>query len=85
MKIEEFKKYIAPRMRRGWVAMDKSGFWYWYEKKPTLFLEQGFWDLGGAPERISDYLFLIDKPEDWKKSLFKVGAKQYHKNNREGK
>lgn len=46
MKIEEFKKHIAPLMRKGWVAMDKNGVWYWYITKPKIF--EGFrrWDCG---------------------------------------
>ena len=25
---------LKPLLRKGWVAMDKDGDWYWYEKKP---------------------------------------------------
>ena len=31
MTIDEFKKNIAPYMKKGWVAMDKSECWSFYE------------------------------------------------------
>lgn len=31
---------IIPFMKKGWVAMDKSGQWWWYNEKPFIGGEQ---------------------------------------------
>lgn len=32
MTIEEFMAGVAPMMRKGWIAMDANGLWFWYSK-----------------------------------------------------
>ena len=27
---------LLPLLKKGWVAMDEDGTWYWYEKKPRI-------------------------------------------------
>ena len=29
-------KVLLPLLKKGWVAMDEDGTWYWYEKKPQI-------------------------------------------------
>lgn len=67
---------IIPFMKKGWVAMDKSGEWWWYRKKPHKVLsyrneweenERSKWqDVGGLN------LFDIAPADDWTKSLIQV-------------
>ena len=75
MTIDEFKKNIAPYMRKGWVAMDKMGWWNWFEKKPkksSLF--DNFWEEQQNGDIVELYLiFNIEPVEDWTKSLIEVG------------
>lgn len=70
MTIEEFMRDIAPKMRPGWVAMDKNRDWFWYEKKPPR-LSWGFYIRSGIQIQIE--FFDIDPVDDWRKSLRKVG------------
>lgn len=35
MTIDEFMAGVAPMMRKGWIAMDANGLWFWYSKNPT--------------------------------------------------
>ena len=74
IKIEE----LIPFMKKGWVAMNKNGFWYWYEKKPML-MEDGRTN----QFKWADYYiiscnlsnaFNIIPAKDWTKSLIKVGG-----------
>ena len=79
MTIDEFKKNIAPHMNKGWVAMDKMGWWSWFEKKPkksSLFdhEELNFWEEQQNGDIVELYLiFNIEPVEDWTKSLIEVG------------
>lgn len=63
---------LVPIMKEGFVAMDKSKIWFWFEKTPV----KGFcsWHSGHCNNCIciSD-LFDIEPVEDWTKSLIKVG------------
>lgn len=70
MTIEEFMCDIAPKMRPGWVAMDKNGEWFWFNKKP-LKLSWGFYTKSGIQTQIE--FFNIEPVNDWQKSLKKVG------------
>ena len=72
---------IAPFMKKGWVAMDKSGSWWWYGSKPELLIEHNHnhgWleDCWYNPDNneISN-AFDIAPADDWTKSLIKVGGK----------
>ena len=72
MTIDEFKKNIAPFMRKGYVAMDKDKTWCFFTKKPLkgklIWLpdvEDGYVEL--------TTLFNIEPADDWTKSLIEVG------------
>ena len=62
---------IIPFMKKGWVACDKSGEWWWHAIEPEKFVK--LWD--------SEYsvclndAFDIAPADDWTKSLIKVGEK----------
>ena len=72
MTIDEFKKNIAPYMRKGYVAMDKDTNWFYYSVKPKIKLTLESWDSDGD---FSDLIaFNIEPVEDWTKSLIEVGA-----------
>lgn len=71
MTIDEFKKNIAPYMRKGWVAMDKDGDYWWYDKKPTLGIKNGIWVYKSEARNLK--AFDIKPVKDWTKSLIKVG------------
>ena len=64
-------KVLLPLLKKGWVAMDKSGDWYWYhyEEKPRI--HQDLWI------NDSNCKFLVGfnlKPaENWEESLQECG------------
>ena len=64
-------KVLLPLMKKGWVAMDKDGEWFWYECKPSK--EMIFWDSNEG--RFEDMFFPINlKPADnWETSLMECG------------
>lgn len=71
---------ITPLLKEGYVAMDKCGEWYWYNKEP--YIEGSVWqrtDIESACESFKDFGCLqdIEPAEDWKQSLIIIkGAKQ---------
>lgn len=64
-------KVLLPLLKKGWVAMDKDGEWFWYECKPSK--EMIFWDSNEG--RFEDMFFPINlKPADnWETSLMECG------------
>ena len=68
---------IIPFMKEGWVAMDKSGEWWWYPLEP--YIKSGEWWFRGGGEYLEAILissvFDIVPADDWTKSLLKVGGK----------
>lgn len=66
---------IIPFMKKGWVAMDETGVWYYYEQEPEMSdsITGGYWH-SWDNVRISD-VFDIAPADDWTKSLIKVGGK----------
>lgn len=77
MTIDEFMRDIAPKMRPGWVAMDKNGNWRWFIRKPYIpasgeVLE---WVMRkSSPYNIKTLsMFSIKNVDDWTESLRKVG------------
>lgn len=40
MTIDEFVRDIAPKMRKGWVAMEENGIWNWFNNEPTAFKDE---------------------------------------------
>ena len=74
MTIDEFKKNIAPYMRKGYVAMDKDKTWWWYRNKPRNLIV--CWNAETKTENDICFLaklFNIEPVEDWAKSLIEVG------------
>lgn len=65
---------IIPFMRKGWVAMDKSGEWFYYETKPKIVQRKKWVDFNGCAYPL-DEIFDITPADDWTKSLTKVGGK----------
>ena len=71
MTIDEFKKNIAPHMRKGWVAMDSNESYFYYKYKPNL--NNYMWiSIDKNYDILSSY-FNIEPVEDWTKSLIEVG------------
>lgn len=60
---------LLPLMKKGWVAMDKNGHWYWYEDKPKQSL---VWWIAEKPN--AHLLSVNVKPaENWEESLMECG------------
>lgn len=72
MIIDEFMRDIAPKMRPGYVAMDKDGRWFWYSKEPLPIKRQKHWTWVGNVNCFP-LLFNIAPVDDWTQSLRKVG------------
>lgn len=70
MTIDEFKKNIAPYMKKGFVAMDKDGLYCYYKYKPVLDVRVWI-STNGDYEELS--CLNIEPVEDWTKSLIEVG------------
>lgn len=60
---------LLPLLKKGWVAMDKGGCWYWYEDKPEKRLTE--W----VAKKPCAYMFAFNlKPaENWETSLMECG------------
>ena len=73
MTINEFMKEIAPKMRAGWVAMNKQGLWWYFPDEPLLNMGSLCWNKTGAkfPSLLNG--FAIAPVDDWMQSLRKVG------------
>lgn len=68
---------ITPFMRKGWVAMDKDGAWFWFEQKPLKSIYDGDMWVRQNPcdyENISE-IFDIAPVDDWTKSLICIKGK----------
>ena len=63
---------LIPLLRKGWVAMNRNGFWSWFDKEPFPDETCGFWRNLGKTVYFKD-CFSIMPVEDWEKSLRKVG------------
>lgn len=72
MTIDEFKKNIAPFMRKGYVAMDNDYSYFWYNTKPRIDIEKEEWNYNDTCSGLS-YIFNIEPVEDWTQSLIEVG------------
>lgn len=74
MTIDEFKKNIAPHMKKGYVAMDEDKTWWWYGSMPRKI--RVCWDEDAKIEVNFCFLgriFNIEPVKDWTKSLIEVG------------
>lgn len=72
MTIDEFKKKIAPHMKKGFVAMDKDGSWRYQGMQPCLNEDYGEWEIANTMSCLDD-AFYIEPVEDWTQSLIEVG------------
>ena len=63
-------KVLLPLMKKGWVAMDKDGRWFWYQYKPIKTTDK--W---GQSYFVLKELFSFNlKPADnWETSLMECG------------
>lgn len=61
-------------MKKGWVAMDSNGEWWWFPIEP--FMRNQEWIFRGKTEEEGVYLSGvfndIAPADDWKKSLIEV-------------
>ena len=73
MTIDEFKKDIAPHMKKGYVAMDRDLTFKFYKYKPKRNDILGQWRCRYS-YTILDRIFTIRPVEDWTKSLIEVGV-----------
>lgn len=77
MTIDEFMKDIAPKMRPGWVAMDKNGDWHCFVRKPYIPASRKVprWLMRrSSPYNVKSLsMFRISPVDDWTQSLRKVG------------
>lgn len=70
MTIDEFMRDIAPKMKPGWVAMDKDRTWSYFPYEPRI-IDVSWW---GNDYETSLSMFDIDPVDDWTKSLREVGC-----------
>lgn len=68
MTIDEFKKNIAPYMKKGWVAMDLDKKWFWHDDKPVLCGEEWWCKICSNLKE-----FDIEPVDNWQESLIEVG------------
>ena len=61
---------LLPLLKKGWVAMDEDGTWYWYEKKPRISYVN--WVIEICLCRTMDG-FNIKPAENWEESLQECG------------
>ena len=64
---------IIPFMKKGYVAMDKDGYWYHHEEMPYIMRGNEYWSNNGSIDGLSD-IFPIKKARNWTQSLIKVGG-----------
>ena len=63
---------ILPFLKKGWVAMDKNGKWYWFKDKPSIVEKRLIWGANNTNfERIQ--CFNLKYAPDWRYSLKKCG------------
>lgn len=68
IKIDE----LIPLLKKGWVAMDKTGDWYFFDYKPKVGTYSDFW-YTVKPYAYQFDMFNIEPYQgDWKKSLRRI-------------
>ena len=63
-------KVLLPLLRKGWVAMDMNGDWYWYSEKPIL--RDMHWSLDKG-DGFKLGCFNLKPAENWETSLMECG------------
>ena len=64
-------KVLLPLLKKGWVAMDKNGDWYWFKEKPYIEKYYYSWNTGSPVSFIGG--FNIKPAENWEESLQECG------------
>lgn len=69
---------LLPRLRPGFVAMEKNGIWYWYDHEPVPD-NTGIWVFlsGGDLYELSAFN-IAPFDGDWKDSLMECGKQDVH-------
>lgn len=68
IKIDE----LIPLLKKGYVAMDKNGEWWWFAEKPIMDdLILQWISFGMSQEQLKT--FDIEPADDWTRSLMEVG------------
>lgn len=62
---------IIPFMKKGWVAMNASGDWWWFSKEPHQMYSY-WWNSESYIDTFD--AFDIAPADDWIQSLIKVGG-----------
>ena len=62
---------LLPLLKKGWVAMDKNGDWYWFKEKPYIEKYYYSWNTGSPVSFIGG--FNIKPAENWEESLQECG------------
>ena len=63
---------IIPFMKKGWVAMDKNGYYRWFLRKPYINEQFGVWRTDISCATASLKCFDIEPTDDWTKSLIQI-------------
>lgn len=68
-------KVLLPLLRKGWVAMDANGKWFWFSGIPELHKNLGTWVSAQGETDFCYHLsaFNLKPAEDWTKSLQECG------------
>lgn len=64
-------KALLPLLKKGWVAMDKNGDWFWFKNKPYADSQMMCWRADDDFEEIQ--CFNLKPATDWKDSLMECG------------
>ena len=65
-------KVLLPLLKKGWVAMDEDGDWYFFTNKPYVNLKAMDWRTNDI-EFWKIRLFNLKPATDWKNSLMECG------------
>lgn len=63
---------LLPRLRKGWVAMDKDKIWWWYDKEPSQ-RTRSWWGNGNISYDLDLIFNIASFDGDWKDSLMECG------------
>lgn len=62
---------LSPLLKKGWVAMDKNGNWFWYEEKPIHYENEDEWTSEYSCFSLS--AFNLKPADTWEDSLMECG------------
>ena len=65
---------LLPLLKKGWVAMDSDGRWFWHNRKPVLY--QGSWYSVCEKVCLCECFDIVFFDGSWKDSLIKVEHKE---------